>query len=242
MKNNHTDFILSPISKLLEDAVTASAGIDSGIEAYPLHDYIMQSLFLKMTGFQEQKMKCICWELATDDYEYRYNKFSKNKIGECSTYEEKNNIYKELIQQIKNHDTNFNISNNIDKNILSQNTINILDCIFTNTNLQKWAQSSYNTYEKISEIIKDENFGTNTDLFSDKTSLKNLYTNHLYKHRNRCAHNTLSYQQNLPTLKTLKNEDYKYENYFLWFFTLTLIDDIFISLYKIYLEKLASRI
>ena len=68
---NHKNFILSSISDVLNDAVSASAGVNSGIETYPLCDYIMQSVFLKMTGFQEQKMKCICWELATNDYEYR---------------------------------------------------------------------------------------------------------------------------------------------------------------------------
>ena len=66
--NNHTEFILSPITGILKDVVSASTGIGSGIETYPLCDYIMQSVFLKMTGFQEQKMKCICWELATNDY------------------------------------------------------------------------------------------------------------------------------------------------------------------------------
>jgi len=33
-----------------------------------------------MTGFQEQKLKCIVWELATDDYEYRYHKLT-DKLG-----------------------------------------------------------------------------------------------------------------------------------------------------------------
>ena len=70
--------------------IPANAGIGNGIETYPLGDYIMQSVFLKMTGFQEQKMKCICWELASNDYEYRYYRFTQNKLGECSNYKEKN--------------------------------------------------------------------------------------------------------------------------------------------------------
>src|SRR5688572_16987320 len=86
--NNHTEFILSPTTDILRDVVSASAGIGHGIETYPLCDYVMQSAFLKMTGFQEQKMKCICWELATNDYEYRYE-FTKNPLGECSSYKEK---------------------------------------------------------------------------------------------------------------------------------------------------------
>ncbi|TNE74930.1 hypothetical protein EP331_00480, partial [bacterium] len=61
------------------------------------------------------------------------------------------------------------------------------------------------------------------------------------KHRNRVAHNTHSYQQNLPTLKTLVNENYIYENYFLWFAILVLIDNIFIELYKKYLTVIEDN-
>ena len=52
---------------------------------HPLYDYVLQTTFLKMTGSQEQKLKCIQWELATDDYEYRYDILSKS-IGELSNY------------------------------------------------------------------------------------------------------------------------------------------------------------
>ena len=59
--SKHDKFILTPMSTILEEAIQASSGIGSGIETYPLCDYIMQSIFLKMTGYQEQKMKCIAW-------------------------------------------------------------------------------------------------------------------------------------------------------------------------------------
>ncbi len=86
---NHNKFILSPVSNILKDVVSASSGIGDGIETYPLCDYVMQSVFLKMTGAQEQKMKCIVWELATNDYDYRYERFTKSPLGECSNYTEK---------------------------------------------------------------------------------------------------------------------------------------------------------
>ena len=104
---NHKDFILSPITNILYDVASASAGVGSGIETYPLCDYIMQSAFLKMTGFQEQKMKCICWELASNDYEYRYKEIYSKILGECSHYDDKNKIYKDLIALIKNHSSDF---------------------------------------------------------------------------------------------------------------------------------------
>ncbi|MEQ7194266.1 hypothetical protein [Enterococcus avium] len=64
----------------------------------------------------------------------------------------------------------------------------------------------------------------------------------LYTQRNKLAHNTSSYQQNLPTLKTLINEDDESRNYFVWFSLLLLIDNIFIEMYKIYQDGLEYTI
>lgn len=242
--NNHTEFILSPITGILKDVVSASTGIGSGIETYPLCDYIMQSVFLKMTGFQEQKMKCICWELATNDYEYRYE-FTKTPLGECSNYKDKQTIYKDLIKQIKKQNAGFSVSTDINKsNILTNTTSEITDR-FLDTNLSVWAQKSYNEYGNIwSEILYTYFANDDFNLFtgvSTGISLKKIYEEHLYKHRNRIAHNTQSYQQNLPTLKTLVNEEYKYDNYFVYFSILVLIDNIFIELYKKYLAALEDK-
>lgn len=238
---NHTDFILSPITEILNNAVTASAGIGSGIETYPLYDYIMQSIFLKMTGYQEQKMKCIWWEMATNDYDYRYSEMRSNKLGECSKYEEKNKIYKDLTNQIIKHCDNFEITILEKNNILNETILNIEET-FTNTNFSIWAQDNFNEFFK-NNIIKVEHFIVKTkseiNLFIDP--LNKIYTA-LYNHRNICAHNTKSYQQNLPTLKTLTSENYRYENYFIWFALLILIDKIFILLFNKYLEVYENSI
>ena len=243
--NNHTEFILTPITNILNDVVTASAGIGNGIETFPLCDYVMQSVFIKMTGFQEQKMKCICWEMATNDYEYRYT-FTKNPLGECSNYKDKQTIYKDLIKQIKKYDSNFNVTNDINSaTILTQTTAEITDR-FYNSNLSIWVQKSFNEYGTIWGSILHTYFANDeTNLFTgvaNEIALKTIYEDHLYKHRNRIAHNTLSYQQNLPTLKTLLDKDYKYENYFIYFSILVLIDNIFIELYKKYLTILDDKI
>jgi len=231
---------LSPITDILKDVASASAGIGSGIETFPLCDYVMQSVFLKMTGFQEQKMKCVCWEMATVDYEYRYD-FTKTPLGECSSYSEKQKIYRDLIKQIEKHGLEFS-KIGIDKvKILTTTFSNILNT-FSNTNLSIWAQKDFLTFQTISKEIKATHFVTEKgSLFSDAT-LKKMYEDHLYRQRNRVAHNTSSYQQNLPTLKTLINEDYKYENYFVFFSILVLIDSIFIELYKKYLTTLEDGI
>lgn len=239
---NHNNFILSPINDILEDVTSASMGIGSGIETYPLCDYVMQSAFLKMTGSQEQKMKCICWELATNDYEYRYKRFTQNQLGECSNYTEKNFIYRDLIEQIEKHDsTSYEVNEDANKNILSKTKLSI-NQILSDSNLLIWAQKSFYEYRDIWDEVTYKYFATDKkNLFnevSNSYSLKKMYEEHLYKHRNRVAHNTQSYQQNLPTLKTLINEDHKYENYFIYFAILILIDNIFIEIYKKYLKTL----
>ena len=239
---NHNSFILSPICRILKDVISASIGIGSGIETYPLCDYVMQSVFLKMTGSQEQKMKCVCWELATNDYEYRYARFTQRPLGECSNYNDKKLIYRDLVKQIeKCASTSYKMNEATKKDILSR-TKSSIDQVFLESNLLIWAQKSFYEYSDIWADVTDKYFATdNNNLFSEiatSYSLKKMYENHLYKHRNRVAHNTQSYQQNLPTLKTLENESYKYDNYFIYFAILILIDNIFINMYREYLQNL----
>lgn len=236
----HYDFIKSPISKILMDAVSVCNGAGSGIEFFPISDYVIQSVFLKMTGFQEQKIKCIYWELATIDYEFRYE-FTRNPLGECSSYDDKQKIYTCLINQIKKHKTNFNVTIDIKKTKIITDTFDEVKSIFENTNILTWGKRNYYQYEEFWKQIKDSDFAINEKtLFSDKKikndiSLIQLYKNHLHKNRNRIAHNTLSYQQNLPTLIVLEKDDYKYENFFIWFSMLILIDKLLVELYNQYL-------
>ena len=150
--NIHKDFISSSITDILRDAVSASAGVGNGIQTFPLWDYVMQSVFIKMTGFQEQKMKCICWEIATYDYEYRKT-FTQTKLGECSNYDDKQKIYKELINQIEKHGLKFNdLKAQIDKTEMLSKTISDIKNIFSNTNLLIWGQKYFMNCES---ILKD---------------------------------------------------------------------------------------
>jgi hypothetical protein len=229
--NSHKDFIRSPISDIITDVVSANAGIGNGIETYPLGDYVMQSVFLKMTGFQEQKMKCICWELATHDYEYRYKRYALKPLGECSTYDEKKTIYKDLIEQIKKHIPDFDVSIFLDKEIIKTDTLSEIRDIFSDTNFSTWSQKNFFEFKGNTDLIQSNHFGSENNLLENV--LQNKYSL-LYNHRNRCAHNTLSYQQNLPTLKTLLNDNYRYDNYFVRFALLVLLDKIFVKLYEKY--------
>ena len=245
---NHNNFILSPVSEILKDMVSASSGIGNGIESFPLFEYIMQSTFLKITGAQEQKMKCIVWELATHDYEYRYMRFTKNQLGECSNYSEKQKIYKDIIEQIKKHGRKDIDINSIGKNkILKQNT-QFVEQTFVNTNIEKKKKRSFDEYIFIWKDIKDNYFATKDNLFvhtaaiNDKPedTLLKMYE-YLYSHRNRIAHNTLSYQQNLSSLNVLIKEEYKLNNYFIYFSLLILIDNVMINLYKQYLNTIENN-
>lgn len=68
----HTDFITSDIFEIVDDAIMSTSAISPNIAHYPLCEYLLQSVFLRLTGYQEQKLKCILWEIASDDFDFRY--------------------------------------------------------------------------------------------------------------------------------------------------------------------------
>ncbi|WP_411354350.1 hypothetical protein [Thomasclavelia ramosa] len=231
--SKHDKFILTPMSTILEEAIQASSGIGSGIETYPLCDYIMQSIFLKMTGYQEQKMKCIAWEIATNNFEYRRRLLNNDdKLGECSTYDSKNKIYKALFKQIKSIDSNYEIEQSI-KVRIKNNSFNKVKDMFMDTNLVTWNKKLFNDFLE-SKLIKETQYLNNSNNLLENI-IQEKY-DEIYKQRNRLAHNTQSYQQNLPDFKMLSIEKEYSRNYFLWFAILLLIDNIFIELYKIYID------
>ena len=106
--SKHSQFILLPIANILQDAKNSLSVLSKGIETYPIIDYIMQSVFLKMTGFQEQKGKCLCWDVATNDFEFRYDDFQKI-TGEYSRIEDKSKVYSSVLTSIKKYDSSFSL-------------------------------------------------------------------------------------------------------------------------------------
>lgn len=247
----HHDFIISPITRILEDAVASCRSCGHGIETYPLSEYVMQSTFLKMTGFQEQKLKCILWELATDDYEFRYQQSGKSH-GECSHYRDKAGIFNELWGQVRkcNPSLDFTV---IKKADIMRELSADMNRIFMLSSIVEWFRNDYAKYQDFishitdTQLIKARN-PNEADLFVKSDSLpppdkeNSLYDAYdkLYRHRNRCAHNLLSYQNHLPTLGMLITPAYKYENYFIRFYVIALIDRIFVCLWKEYLSALES--
>ena len=136
------------------------------------------------------------------------------------------------------------------KNAIITSVVSEIDNIILNTNLYKWESRQYKDYKDVIKNIKGSQL-----LVQGKNNSVSLFQEHkdgigggykdlvfiydkVYRHRNRCAHNTLSYQENLPTLNKLMDNDYVYENYFLRYAMLTLIDSVTVTLYKNYLMVL----
>lgn len=304
----HTDFILEPIYTILIKGINACNSLPFGIGSYPMSEYYLQSVFINMTGALEQKMKCICWQIATDDYQYRYEFLRSKNYGECSSYTDKNNVYKDLIDAIKRKKRTFSLKaiwndydipkkkmnseretwqedekkkrlnkiNNILKSEKNKGKIlsleekekmraGILNKPYSESKFLRHIEESKGTWafrDRLKEIhitlaqsifakwrVRDYlNFQNNyindfqsinvapseTELL--KGSLVDMYEQVVYKQRNRIAHNTLSYQQNLPDLSDLADKNYYKHNYFYRFVMLVVLDDVFIRLYKKYIQ------
>ncbi len=242
--SKHTDFIQTSMDYLLEDAVNALRGIPHGIGSYAVCDYIFHSLFLKMTGFSEQKAKCICWELATDDYEYRYEYLkSQSKYGEMSDLSSKNRVFNDIVKIIRKSHQGFDPELALDKVRFLADVKEVLQRTFEDTILFQNNNRHYIEFlEGYDELFKQEWVAivssqkdkTKTyTIFSD--DLKDAYEG-LFRHRNRCAHNLLSYQQNLPSLRKIIDDKYKYENYYIRFALLLIMDRCYVSLFNSFIE------
>ena len=238
----HSDFILTPVSDILCDTSTITHSMSWGIEMYPLWDNIMQSVFIKMTGAQEQKMKCICWEIATIDWD----------LKECSRMTDKRKVLNFLRKAIVKQKKDFDFST-IDTNEIWSSTKDILDEFHANTSSMGFCEREYQEYVEIFNSIGGNCLDislffkncSNCTHRSDankpftctiKKGLNEMYSN-MYLHRNRCAHNLSSYQQNRPSLEILSNIDSVYENYYIRFALLIIIDKIMINLYRIFQQE-----
>ena len=67
-----------------------------------------------------------------------------------------------------------------------------------------------------------------------QSALSKRYEELAYRHRKRCAHNTLSCQVNKPDFSVLASTDFSYHSYFFRFALIVLIDEIFMALFRKY--------
>lgn len=226
MEMKHEEFILNPIEQILEDAANATTLLNKMIEAFPLNDYVLKSVFLEMTGFQEQKFKCIAWDIATENFEFRFDYLHKYAKNYFSNYKEKKEFYTEL-KSILGKSAGLS---EIEKKLILKDARERIESIIEKSNLKDWNRRDYEVFKDNIEVKINEN-----EIALDKELLiggtREIYEK-LYRNRNRLAHNTPSYQQNLPKFQILEDEKFGYSNYFVWFYILIVIDKIMITLYK----------
>lgn len=244
----HSKFILTPISSILLEAQASLKLQPMAMENIAISEYILQSIFLKMTGFQEQKCKCINWELATDDYEYRYNAYGNRgeyKIGEGSHWDDKCKIFKGLQDQILKEGKA--IEQEITKEEIKaalRDTKKTIKNLYTNCPIMKGYNREYVIFESVcNQIGRNCLHPELSDIFgnqqieivhNEKLTLTEMYKDYIYRHRNRCAHNLLSYQENRPTMNAMSSLEMAMNNYFIRFLVIALIDDEMRLLYELY--------
>lgn len=229
------EFILSPLSSLLTETVDAMAAAEDGMRGYQIADWVMPTVFLRMTGAQEQKLKCIYWDLGSVDLDQRYQRYS-SKMGEMLCYDEKNKVCKELLSFIVRNAQDFDPNIAINRQGFLDAAKVDVERICEGSVVKVWYAVEYKSFEEEMAAFKAEELmgwdgGKNkcNELF--KGGLFSAF-DALYHHRNRCAHNSTSYQKNLPKFEALSGPYAKYENYFIRFFLLILLDRVFVYLYK----------
>lgn len=254
----HEDFILTSASKVLQDALYAMGILSTDIKVWPSKEYLLQALLLKLTGFQEQKLKCIRWELATDDYAYRYKHFGSTasvRFSEGSSLEDKKSVYQDMYTALAEMEGKSSCDNfittlsqtaydaaRIELQRLKSSSIYQLiarQCndfeVLLNTYLQPACFCSGNSMLKgCSSCAQDPNKhipGAVHCLTTIETLMRKTW-----ELRNRCAHNTTSYQSNIPALRALASRAYQYDNYVTSIILMLWTDAIFTGMFKHYIE------
>lgn len=250
-REEHITFIRSQLLNIPKEVICTANHLGRGMEANMVTGYLLQSLFLQMTGAQEQKMKCICWEMATNDLKYRYKRYYKGwTLSECSTLEDKSHVYEDLLSSIHRMDDTYKLFNNdTDKTSFVNRITNNICTIFDATNIVEFQKTKYDEFKDFFSNLHPSNIvPTNKVIFkignkdfpvsnvATDTEMFAVYSI-LYNQRNKCAHNTTSYQLNLPHLQDLRDVKYqKYDNMFIFLTTLIIIDEIFRRLFDKYMS------
>ena len=215
----HKEFIFTPLSSLVEQTLQPMDLYKGQICNYIMKEYVLQSLFIKLTGCMEQKAKCILWDIATHDFEYRRDFLRDNSNqGEYSTYDSKNMVYKTLINQGEK------FCQTRKKELLNY-LIDFKEQILTKSILKVWLPRELQDL-KIKSLFASQRWAEE-HLFN--SPLKEIYEA-LHRYRNRCAHNVLSYQGNVMSPQKIKEKENA--NYATWFTLLVLMDMIYMELYE----------
>lgn len=235
----HTDFIISDIFDVVDDAIMSTSSIGQNIAHYSLCEYLFQSVFLRLTGYQEQKLKCILWEIASDDLVFRYKYLSGSvKINECSQLSDKNIVYNILKKTLEDKNHPFLFPDEIEINRQISEIKDNLISKFETSVFRKWLPREYSRFIEFSSNIryKRDGYFTLKSIFGGDNYLNEAFDK-LYRHRNRCAHNLLSYQSNVPKLLDFTKDADGSDNYFTRILLLCMIDNVFTRMFKFYINN-----
>lgn len=245
------EFIQTPMSELLDLASASLVCLKSGIETFPIREYVLQSLFLRMTGFQEQKMKCICWELAAADYEYRYRRVLSGKLGECSNYSDKCSVYNDLVSAIERKNNSFDLGT-FTEGLSNDEAVKAIDGFYNSSLHLGWLNRDYQECHSflwaslnstcIVTKSREKIFGECKDCKNKGScslqkpghriqSLVSVFNDAVYHHRNRCAHNILAHCMNKTTFEELQIGGVHRDNYLIRFMLLLMIDNVITKLF-----------
>lgn len=235
----HTDFIISDIFDVVDDAIMSTSSIGQNIAHYSLCEYLFQSVFLRLTGYQEQKLKCILWEIASDDLDFRYKYLSGSvKVNECSQLSDKNIVYNILKKTLEDKNHPFLFPDEIEINRQISEIKDNLISKFETSVFRKWLPREYSRFIEFSSNIryKRDGYFTLKSIFGGDNYLNEAFDK-LYRHRNRCAHNLLSYQSNVPELLDFTKDVDGSDNYFTRILLLCMIDNVFTRMFKFYINN-----
>lgn len=234
-----TDFITTSVFEILQQGIAAAECLQQdSIDTYPILDYLLQSVFLRMTGFEEQKLRNICWEVATVDLDYRYKTLQGNvSYGEFSKLDDKRNVFTLLKDKTKEYGGEFPMDAQKD-NILNEVKTE-MEGAMKDSLIVKSFPDEYHRYEIFVKTWKPDHFAKSNQLLGG--NIEKVY-DALYKQRNRCAHNTASYQQDMLTLTEMQESQMMNCNYFSYFAILLLLDKVFIESYRMFREAYKTRV
>ena len=216
----HKEFILTHLTDLIEQTLRPMDLYKGQVCNYIMKEYVLQTLFMKLTGCMEQKAKCILWDIATHDFEYRREFLRENpKQGEYSSYESKKFVYGALVEHGEM------IDDTRKKELLTQ-LVDFKKKILEESILKIWLPRELRNL-KIKELFATKRLAGSSLL---ESPLNDEIYEKLYMHRNRCAHNVLSYQGNVMNPQKIK--EVGDASYATWFTLLVLMDMIYMELYE----------
>lgn len=230
MSNGDMKFILAPMTDILSDAAQAMACASNEFDILPMSEYIMQSVFLRMTGFQEQKLKAIQWYLADIDYG-RKDEVMAHGFSKCSSYDDKNKIYKDLYETVKDAHKGMKIDKTA---TLIADVIDTTKDILIDSGMCYLDEKQWRAFDAEAHLlITDKSIARQNRLLNSggksKDGVEKEYAK-LYCYRNWCAHNVFAHRKFVPELDSLADGNVG-ARYFVWFALLSVIDAVFTQLF-----------